>query len=139
MNAIECVAVETGRQSPSSRTIQKATRGKESMDRISGSGVFPRHPDTIVRITPHKVDDACAVEMTVRNHPPQEPFVVQCEHPLMAIDSSWSQRKQSEGDIYRENDQFCYVRPRSVSIFEAILAASRYSCAKSRAASHCLS
>lgn len=54
--------------------------------RISGAGVFPRHPDTIVRITPDKVDEAFAVEMMLRNHPPQEPFVVHCEHPLMAID-----------------------------------------------------
>jgi len=48
-----------GRQSPSARTSQKA-RGKESMDRISGSGVFARDPDTIMRMTRHKVDDAFA-------------------------------------------------------------------------------
>ena len=41
------------------------------MDRISGSG---------------NADDFFAVEMTLRNHPPQEPFVVRREHPLMVID-----------------------------------------------------
>lgn len=55
------------------------------MDRIGGSGVFASDPDTIVRMTRHKVDDAFAVEMTLRNHPPQEPLVVRREHPLMII------------------------------------------------------
>jgi hypothetical protein len=46
------------------------------MDRISGSGVFARDPDTIITMTRHEQDDAFATEMTLRNHPPQEPFVI---------------------------------------------------------------
>jgi hypothetical protein len=56
------------------------------MDRISGSGVFARDPDSIVTLTRHETDDAFSVEMTLRNFPPQEPFVVRRKHPLMEID-----------------------------------------------------
>ena len=56
------------------------------MDRISGSGVLARDPDSIITMTRHEKDDAFAVEMTLRNFPPQEPFVVRREHPLMIVD-----------------------------------------------------
>ena len=57
------------------------------MDRISGSGVFARDPDSIITMTAHEQDDCFAVDMTLRNFPPQEPFVVRREHPLMIVDS----------------------------------------------------
>ena len=55
-------------------------------------------------MTRHKEDDAFAVEMTLRNHPPQEPFVVRREHPLMVIDVQLvpAKLKQSEGGIYKK-------------------------------------
>jgi hypothetical protein len=56
------------------------------MDRISGSGVFARDPDTIMRMTRHSWMTPSPVEMTLRNHPPQESFVVRREHPLMVND-----------------------------------------------------
>jgi hypothetical protein len=74
------------------------------MDRISGSGVFARDPDTIVRMTRHKVDDAFAVKMTLSNHLPQEPFVVRREHPLTVIDVKLlpAKLRQSEGGVYKK-------------------------------------
>ena len=45
MNAIECVAVETGAAVAFSSHYSKSNQaGKESMDRISGSGVFALIP-----------------------------------------------------------------------------------------------
>ena len=87
MNGIERVAVQTGAAVAFGSHYSKGNQaGKESMDRISGSGVFARDPDAIITMTRHEQDDAFAVEMTLRNHPPQEPFVVRREHPLMVID-----------------------------------------------------
>ena len=87
MNGIERVAVETGAAVAFGSHYSKGNQaGKESMDRISGSGVFARDPDAIITMTRHEQDDAFSVEMTLRNHPPQEPFVVRREHPLMVID-----------------------------------------------------
>lgn len=59
---------------------------KESIDRISGSGVFARDPDSIVTLTQHEQHNAFTVEMTLRNFPQQEPFVVRRQHPLMIVD-----------------------------------------------------
>lgn len=56
------------------------------MDRISGSGVFARDPDSIITMTAHEQDEAFTVDLTLRNFPPQEPFVVRREHPLMVVD-----------------------------------------------------
>jgi AAA domain/DnaB-like helicase N terminal domain len=56
--------------------------GKESTDRMSGSGVWMRDPDTYLAMTPHKVDGCFTIEPTLRNLPPVEPFVVQWNHPL---------------------------------------------------------
>ena len=37
-------------------------------------------------MTQHEEAGAFSVEMTLRNFPPQEPFVVRRQHPLMVID-----------------------------------------------------
>jgi hypothetical protein len=60
---------------------------KESIDRIGGSGVFARDPDSILNFTRHEEEDSFTVEMTLRNHPPQNPFVVRWEYPLFIVDS----------------------------------------------------
>ena len=88
MNGIERVAVETGAAVAFGSHYSKGNQAaKESMDRISGSGVFARDPDSIITMTKHEEDDAFSVEMTLRNFPPQEPFVVRREHPLMVVDN----------------------------------------------------
>jgi hypothetical protein len=56
---------------------------KEAMDRMSGSGVFARDADTILTFTEHEEEKCYAVEMTLRNLPPQEPFVVEFDYPVM--------------------------------------------------------
>ena len=56
---------------------------KAAMDRLSGSGVFARDADTIITFTEHQEERCYAVEMTLRNLPPQPPFVVQWCYPVM--------------------------------------------------------
>src|SRR5207248_2334140 len=61
---------------------------KETIDRIGGSGVFARDPDTILNFTRHEQANCFTVEATLRNHPPIEPFVVRWEYPLFIADSA---------------------------------------------------
>lgn len=57
--------------------------GKQSIDRISGSGVIGRDSDSLITFTEHRdAKDAFAVEVTLRNLKPIEPFVVQWSYPL---------------------------------------------------------
>jgi hypothetical protein len=87
MNLVERLAVDTGAAVAFGSHFAKGNAsGKESMDRISGSGVFARDPDSIVTMTQHEEDGAFTVEMTLRNFAPQESFVVRRKHPLMVID-----------------------------------------------------
>jgi hypothetical protein len=84
LNAFERLAVETSAAIAFSAHFTKGNQaGKESIDRISGSGVFARDPDSIVTLTKHEQDGAFVVDTTLRNLPPLEPFCVQWEYPLM--------------------------------------------------------
>lgn len=56
---------------------------KNSIDRISGSGVFARDPDSILTFTAHEEENAFTVEPTLRNFKPVPPFVVRWDTPLM--------------------------------------------------------
>ena len=83
-NSIEDVAVKTGAAIVYAHHFTKGNQaGRESIDRMSGSGVFARDADTIVTLTPHDEEDCYTVEMTLRNFPHQTPFVVQFAHPIM--------------------------------------------------------
>jgi hypothetical protein len=53
------------------------------MDRIGGSGVFARDADSIITLTQHKDEGAFVVDLILRNHPEQAPFVVKWGFPLM--------------------------------------------------------
>jgi hypothetical protein len=55
---------------------------KAQIDRVSGGGVFGRHPDGIITLTPHEVENAFVAEATLRNFPPLKPFVLTWEYPL---------------------------------------------------------
>lgn len=57
--------------------------GKDSMDRIGGSGVFARDPDAILTFTAHEEPGAFSVDATLRNFAPVDPFVVRWAFPLM--------------------------------------------------------
>jgi AAA domain/DnaB-like helicase N terminal domain len=88
LNEIESLAVKTGAAVAFGAHYSKGNQaGKEVIDRIGGSGVFARDPDSILNFTRHEQDDCFTVEATLRNHPPIKPFVVRWEYPLMCVDS----------------------------------------------------
>jgi AAA domain-containing protein len=63
---------------------------KESLDRISGGAGMSRQPDNIITVTNHKESGAFALEFTVRDFVPIEPFVVRWEYPLLRTDAELS-------------------------------------------------
>lgn len=84
LNEVEHLACGTGAAVAFAAHFAKGNAArKESIDRISGSGVFARDPDTIVTMTHHEQDGAFTVEATLRNFKPIEPFVVRWGFPLM--------------------------------------------------------
>jgi 5S rRNA maturation endonuclease (ribonuclease M5) len=89
MNAIEALTVETGAAVAFGAHYSKGNQaGKESIDRISGSGVFARDPDSILNFTRHEEQDAFTVELTLRNFKPVAPFCVRWSFPLMRRDDA---------------------------------------------------
>ncbi len=83
MNEMEHLALETGAAVVFATHFSKGNQAqKSSIDRISGSGVFARSPDTILVMTEHEEDHCFAVESTVRNYETPEPFVVKMDFPL---------------------------------------------------------
>ena len=71
--------------------------GKESIDRVSGSGVYGRDPDSILNFSKHEEDGALVVEADLRNLKPLEKFVVRWEYPLMVRDDCLNPAKLKTG------------------------------------------
>jgi hypothetical protein len=72
---------------------------KDAIDRISGSGVFARDPDSILIFTQHEEPDCFALQPILRNFPPISPFVVRWNFPLMVptTDLDPDKLKQARG------------------------------------------
>jgi hypothetical protein len=86
LNAIEDLAVQTGAAVAFGAHFSKGNQAaKQNIDRISGSGVFARDPDTLLIFTRHEEDDAFTVESVLRNFAPVEPFAVRWQCPLMVL------------------------------------------------------
>ena len=66
---------------------------KDPLDRISGSGVFARDPDTIMGLTAHEEDNCYTVHSALRNFAGKEPFVIEWEFPLFTIRSELNANK----------------------------------------------
>ena len=62
--------------------------GKESIDRISGSGATARDADTILTFTRHEQADAFVVEGTLRNFKSFDPYVARFTFPRFIRDDS---------------------------------------------------
>lgn len=87
LNELEAIAVKTGAAIAFGAHYSKGNQaGKESIDRIGGSGVFARDPDAILTMTPHTEEECFTVDTTLRNFPPQKAFVVRWEWPLFHRD-----------------------------------------------------
>lgn len=84
MDSIEKLAARTGAAVIFGSHFAKGNAAaKDSIDRISGSGVFARDPDAILTMTKHEDEGVFVVDPILRNCPPIEPFCVKWEFPLM--------------------------------------------------------
>lgn len=84
LNEMDRICVETGAAVVFGAHFSKGNQaGKEVLDRVSGSGVYARDPDSILTITSHIEENAFVVEPILRNFPPVAPFTLQWCHPLM--------------------------------------------------------
>jgi hypothetical protein len=100
LNALEHLAVETGAAIAYGCHFAKGNASaKEAIDRISGSGVFARDPDSLLIFTKHEEADSFTVEPILRNFKPVAPFAVRWQFPLMhhADDLDPSKLKQAGG------------------------------------------
>lgn len=100
LNEIEHLTVATGAAVAFGAHFAKGNAGaKNAIDRISGSGVFARDPDSLLIFTQHEEDNAFTVEPILRNFPPVAPFAVRWNYPLMnlADDLDPSKLKQTVG------------------------------------------
>lgn len=103
LNGFERLAVGTGAAISFGAHFSKGNQaGKESMDRIGGSGVFARDPDTILTVTRHQEDNAFVVEPILRNHPPISPFGIRWDVPLMKRDDDLDPTKLRRPKAGRE-------------------------------------
>ena len=84
LNSLESLATKSGAAIAFGAHFAKGNAsGKEAIDRISGSGVFARDPDSLLIFTKHEEDDAFTVEPILRNFAPVAPFAVRWNFPLM--------------------------------------------------------
>lgn len=100
LNEVEALAHRTGAAVAIAHHFAKGSAaGKDSKDRVSGSGVWARDPDALVTITPHEIDGAFTIECTLRNFAPRPAFAVRWEWPLLrpAADLDPAQLKQTPG------------------------------------------
>jgi AAA domain/DnaB-like helicase N terminal domain len=98
LNEVELLAVRTGASVAFGAHYSKGNQAqKASIDRIGGSGVFARDPDTIITFTKHEEADCFTVEMTLRNHPPHEPFVVRWAYPLFVVEDMLDPARLKQG------------------------------------------
>lgn len=121
---LESVAVKTGAAVAFGAHFAKGNAsGKESIDRVSGSGVWARDPDAIITATPHETDSAFTVEMTLRNFPPPEPFVIRWEYPQMirdgALDPARLRQAQRRGGSATVRPEMETLIPEAVNLAKA--------------------
>jgi len=87
LNSLENLATTSGAAIAFGAHFAKGNAsGKEAIDRISGSGVFARDPDSLLIFTKHEDEDAFVVEPILRNFAPVAPFGVRWKFPLMQLD-----------------------------------------------------
>ena len=89
MNQLDVIVAETGAAVVFAAHQTKGNQaGRESIDRIAGSGAFARDADSILIFTAHDKSDCFTVSSILRNFRPTPEFVVQWEHPLMIRDGN---------------------------------------------------
>ncbi|MBI4024227.1 MAG: AAA family ATPase [Verrucomicrobia bacterium] len=86
LNTLEKLAVQSGAAIAFTAHFAKGSAAhKDAMDRISGSGVFARDPDSILVFTALQAADAFAVEAILRTLPPHPPFAIRWQYPVFRV------------------------------------------------------
>jgi len=86
MNEVESIVEQTGACVAFGAHYSKGNQAeKDPLDRISGSGVFARDPDTIMGLTAHEEEGCFTVHSALRNFPGLDPFVVEWKFPLFTL------------------------------------------------------
>jgi hypothetical protein len=87
MNRLEAMLLRTESAVAFGAHFSKGNQStKEAIDRISGSGVFARDPDSVLTMTAHEEENCYTVDAKVRNFAPVEPFVIRWGYPLFKTD-----------------------------------------------------
>ena len=86
---------------------------KSSIDRMSGSGVFARDPDTILVLSHHQEDGVFVVEATVRDFKPVDAFCVKWSYPLMtyAPEENPDDLKTNDKHKFDQNELIALIEP----------------------------
>jgi hypothetical protein len=66
---------------------------KNTIDRMSGSGVFARDPDTVIQLTPHEDENTLVVSPILRDHKEMPDFGIYWKYPLLVRDNSINTKK----------------------------------------------
>lgn len=87
LNQFERVAVQSNAAIGFAAHFSKGNQAqKETIDRISGSGVFARDPDTIMTMTALEKEGTFVFEASLRNLKPFKPFGIKWHYPIMVRD-----------------------------------------------------
>ena len=91
MNEVDRLAVQTGASVISAAHFAKGNASaKEAIDRIAGSGVFGRDPDSILMMSPLNTEDAYQLHFILRCLPPKQEIAIKwngwCFEPDATLD-----------------------------------------------------
>jgi len=107
LNEFEKLAVMTGSAVVFGHHYSKGNQAaKDPMDRMGGSGVFARDPDTLINLTKHQQEGAFTVECQTRNFAPVKPFCVRWDwkQSLMSPDDKLDPAKLKGG---QNQEKYC--------------------------------
>jgi len=112
MNEFEALAVRHNLSVILSHHFSKGNKsGSEAIDRFSGSGVFARNPDSLVVLTAHEEDEkSFTCEMTLRNFPPVDSFVVQWHYPLFKTNFNLNPDKLKRPGAHKSIDDDRFLK-----------------------------
>jgi hypothetical protein len=89
MATLEGITRDTGAALLIPAHFAKGSPGaKQSIDRISGSGVFARDPDALLTLTALENPDTFTLEANLRTLPPLVPVGLRWEHPVFQVDQT---------------------------------------------------
>lgn len=102
---IEATASECGAALFATHHFSKGNASmKNAIDRASGAGALARAPDAVMTLTEHEEDDACTMEVSLRDLPPVAPVAMRWEYPCWMMDETLDpKRLRSKGGAPRQH------------------------------------